>query len=248
MFRDEKLELKVGIFMGIGIFLMFLLVFSISDFYGFQKGYDIKTIFDFVNGLGDNAPVRLAGVNIGEVKKIEIFYDNEAGSTKVRIDIRIHNEKTKIETDAVARINTLGLLGEQYLEITPGKERQFIKNGDFVVAKNPVNVGMQMEKMQELVSSFTDVTKSISSGEGTLGKLIKDDTIHQDLVVILDRIKNGEGTVGKLLTEENIYNNLDAFVADIKAHPWKLLSKPRSDRKGESSAEDERRGTAVKTR
>lgn len=77
MFRDEKLEMKVGLFIGVGIFIMFLLVFSISDMSIFQKGYNLQVIFDFVNGISDNAPVRVAGVTAGEVKAINVFYDNK---------------------------------------------------------------------------------------------------------------------------------------------------------------------------
>ena len=86
MFRDEKLEMKVGLFIGIGIFLMFFIVFSISDFYLWKKGYDINVIFDFVNGITEDAPVRLAGVHVGEVKDINIYYD-EHGKTIGSVDI-----------------------------------------------------------------------------------------------------------------------------------------------------------------
>jgi hypothetical protein len=45
--------------------------------------------------------------------------------------------------------------------------------------------------------------------------------------VIVDKLKRGEGTVGKLLMDDSIYQNLEAFTADIRKHPWKLLNKPR---------------------
>ncbi len=51
--------------------------------------------------------------------------------------------------------------------------------------------------------------------------------VAQSLEVILNRMKKGEGTVGKLLTDETIYNDLKALVADIKANPWKLLKKEK---------------------
>jgi len=44
---------------------------------------------------------------------------------------------------------------------------------------------------------------------------------------VMDKVKAGEGTVGKLFMDDGLYNELDAFVKDLKAHPWKLLSKPR---------------------
>ena len=87
MFKDEKLELKVGLFIGIAIFLMFLIVFSIKDVSLMGKGYEINVIFDYVNGVTDDSPVRLAGVNVGEVKSIELFYDGEKERTRVRLNV-----------------------------------------------------------------------------------------------------------------------------------------------------------------
>ena len=164
MLRSEKLEVKVGLFIGVGIFLMFLLVFSISDLYLLKGGYNIITEFDFVNGITENAPVRLAGVNVGEIKKTDIFYDEEKQRTRVGLTVWI-NDGVQVETDAVARINTLGLLGEQYLEITPGKEKTFLEDGSVIVGRNPVNVGEQMEGMNDLIDSFNSVMKNVEDGK-----------------------------------------------------------------------------------
>ncbi|MGD2279082.1 MAG: MlaD family protein [Candidatus Omnitrophota bacterium] len=229
MFRDEKLEFKVGIFIGVGIFLMFLIVFSIGDLYPFQKGYSVNVIFDFVNGITEDAPVRLAGVDVGEVKAIAIYYDEEVKRTRVKLEVRVKGD-VNIETDAVARINTLGLLGERYLEITPGIESRFLKAGDVLIGKNPLKVGQQMEALNKIAAHIEKVLSRLDRGEGTFGKLLTDDTLYEDWKVIFGRLKDGEGTIGKLLADETIYNDLEDFVKDIKAHPWKLLSKPRKSR------------------
>lgn len=247
MFRDEKLELKVGLFIGLGIFLMFLIVFSIGDFYLLKKGYNIGVIFDYVNGITEDAPVRLAGVHVGEVKTIDIFRDTDADKTRVRLNVWIDGD-VRIEEDAVARINTLGLLGEQYLEISPGTSDRFIKTSDVIMGRNPVHVGEQMEGMSELVQSFKTIIKRAEMGEGTLGKLLSDDALYNDLATIFGRIKDGEGTIGKLLTEEKIYDDLEDFVSDIKAHPWKLLSKPRRSKTSSDEEDEEDRGTNVSPR
>lgn len=215
MFRNEKLELKVGLFIGLGIFLMFLIVFSIGDFYLFREGYDIRARFDFVNGIKRSSPIRFAGVDVGEVKDIVIYYDEVAGKSRVRVDMRIA-ANVKIEQDAVARINTLGLLGEQYVEITPGTSGEFLRDGDFLTGKDPVNVGMQMEKMTEFADSASAILKKISEGEGTLGKLLTDDALHGDLAEIFGKIRRGEGTLGKLLTEDNVYLNLETILRDLE--------------------------------
>ncbi len=241
MFRDEKLELKVGMFIGLAMFLLFIIVFSISDFYIFEKGYNVSVIFDFVNGIGEDAPVRLAGVLAGEVKDIEIYFDTTVSKTRVRLKVWVKSD-IKIEEDAVARINTLGLLGEQYLEITPGTSDRFLKDGDVVTGKNPVSVGEQVENVSGAIKAIKGIADKLNSGEGTLGKLLTEDTFHEDLVVISGRLSRGEGTIGKLLAEEKIYNDLEAFVSDIKAHPWKLLAKPSRRKQKEK---DVKRGVMV---
>ncbi len=245
MFRDEKLELKVGLFVGIGIFMMFLIVFSIGDFYLLKKGYSIRVIFDYVNGITENAPVRLAGVYVGEIRDMGIYYDEDAGRNRVWLDAWIEGDLL-IERDAVARINTLGLLGEQYLEISPGTEKDFLAPGDALLGKNPVDVGLQMDRMGQFVDSTTEIMQRVQKGEGTLGKLLVDDTLYDDLKTIFGRLTRGEGTIGKLLVEDKIYYDLEDFVSDIKAHPWKLLHKPSGGRK--KPGEEKKRGTVIEPR
>jgi len=226
MFRDEKLELKVGLFMGAGIFLMFLIVFSIKDLSFFNKGYDIQVIFDTAGGITRDAPVKLAGVNVGEVISTDIFQDETENVTRVKLGVRV-NGNVKISEDAAARINTLGLLGEQYLEITPGVSKKYLCEDSVVVGKNPLSVGNQIEKMNAFMEAAIKILKQIESGDGTLGKLLMDDTVYEDIAVILNRLKNGEGTLGKLLVKEEIYDNVEEFTSDIKEHPWKLLHKTK---------------------
>jgi len=251
MFRDEKLELKVGMFIGMSIFILFFIVFSIQDISMLGKGYEIKVVFDYINGLTENSPVRLAGVNVGEVRKIEIFYDDNEKKTRVMVHVRIKGD-TRIESDSVPRINTLGLLGEQYLEISPGISKSYFNGGEIVRGDDPVNVGRQMEKFNDLMQAVTDIicglrdgkgsigklmsddalyvnlvaiTEKIQKGEGTIGKLIMRDELYEDMETVFARLKNGEGTIGKLLVEEKIYDDMEDFVSDIKKNPWKLLSK-----------------------
>jgi len=215
--EGRTLELKVGIFISIAFLLLFIIVFSIGDIALFEKGYRIKATFGFANGIAESAPVRLAGVHIGDIDKIDIFYDEEEQKTKVVLNAKI-TKKVKIEKDAQARINTLGLLGEKYLEITPGTRTVgFLDDGGVLIGEDPVYVEALTKDMKYLVDSAS---------------------------VIMQRLRDGEGTVGKLLVEEKVYQDLEAFVADIRAHPWKLLHKTREKKpdKKKDSKSKKRRG------
>ncbi len=201
MAEDRSFELKVGLFIGVGILIFFIIVFSIGDVTLIKRGYRIYTVFSFVNGITESAPVRLAGVDVGHIEGINVYYDKEAQKTKVKLTAWINSRDIKIEKDARATINTLGLLGEKYLEIFPGTfEGGLLENEDTLIGYDPVIVQNLTETMNQLVESTN---------------------------IVMGRLKEGKGTIGKLLVEEKIYNDLEAFVADIKAHPWKLLHKPR---------------------
>lgn len=210
MDNSRMFELKVGIFILIGIAILFIIVFSIGDINIATSGYHVRVVFNFVSGIGGSAPVRLAGVGIGQIDGLKLFYDEKAKKTKVELYARINSRDIKIEEDARATVNTLGLLGEKYLEITPGTPgAPTLKNNDLLVGHDPV----AMEKVTENLASLSDSVRTIVA-----------------------RLERGEGTVGKLLTEDDVYNDIKAisanfreFSEDLKKHPWKLLSRPRGD-------------------
>ena len=200
--ENKSFELKVGIFIAVGILTFFIIVFSIGDVNFIKGGYSVEVIFNFANGITESAPIRLAGVNVGQVDAINVYYDEEGKKTKVRIMARIEDENVKIERDSTFFINTLGLLGEKYMEIFPGTSAEgFLQDKDRVIGRDPISTAGLTEKMSEMASSAN---------------------------IVMTRLKDGEGTVGKLLKEDKIYDDLEDFVEDIKKHPWKLISKPRS--------------------
>jgi len=202
--ETRTFELKVGIFIAVGIIIFFIIVFSIGDVYLIKKGYHIDVVFNFANGIREGAPVRLAGVNVGQIDRIDIFFDENDRRTKIKLLAWVDSNDIHIERDSLAVINTLGLLGEKYLEIFPGTtENNMLENGDMIVGRDPISTEAITEKVSELADSTA---------------------------IVMKRLADGEGTVGKLLTEDKIYNDLEAFVEDIKKHPWKLLHKPRGGR------------------
>ena len=235
---QKSFELKVGIFVLVGIVILFIIVFNIGDFYWGKTGYSINIIFSFASGLGKSAPVLVAGVDVGQVETIDLFYDKDAKKTKAKVTAWIKSD-VKIEKDAKITINTLGLLGEKYLEIFPGSTQAgIIKERENVIGHDPVPMEQVTENLKEISDSILVITDRLKKGEGTIGKLLTKDKVYVDLeqitgsaAVVMDRIENGEGTVGRLLSEEKIYNDLEAFVEDIRKHPWKLLSKPRTKKR-----------------
>lgn len=224
---SRMFELKVGLFILIGLVILFIIVFSIGDIYLVRQGYRITVIFNFASGIGPSAPVRLAGIGVGEVEGVGIFYDEKDKRTKAKVYAWI-KDPANVEEDAVVTINTLGLLGEKYLEIIPGTAgKRTLKNGDEIAGKDPLQMEQVTQDLKQIADSISIVVKRLERGEGTIGKLLTDDKLYNDFESFMDKLNNGQGTLPRLLTDDKIYKDLEEFVADLKAHPWKLLSKPR---------------------
>jgi phospholipid/cholesterol/gamma-HCH transport system substrate-binding protein len=230
--RPISFEIKVGIFVFLGILLMFVIVFSIGEFYILKPVYTIKVLFGFANGIAVGAPVRLAGVNVGEIEEIGVYYDKAAQRTRVFLLAKVKKE-AMIERNAVCKINTLGLLGEKYLEISPGaKEAGFLEKGGVINGYDPV----PMEEVTKTMKELSDTAKSVT----------------ESAKLILERLEKGHGTAGKFLIEEDIYNDLKATAKnlkdlseDIKRHPWKLLVRTRQ-KEEDKNVPEEKKGVNFK--
>jgi len=200
IFGKSKSELKVGIFVFIGLVILVIFILLIGDFKTWSSRYRINFIFNFANGVKIGAPVRYAGVDVGEISGIKLIFVPQEQRSKVQIIGWVKNGVV-IPTDSTVWVNTLGLLGEKYIEVMPGKDYSLcLKEGGTLVGTDPI-------PMQEV---------------GQLAKSIGD-AIDATLV----KIKNGEGTVGKLISSDEIYNQLEALVTDIRKNPWKLFIKTK---------------------
>src|SRR5947209_1255692 len=95
MSRESGLEIKVGSFILMAALVLTFFIISITDLSFFQRGRHIQVVFGFVSGLREAAPVRLAGVEVGLVKKLQVFRDEaDARKTKVRVNVWLNSDVT----------------------------------------------------------------------------------------------------------------------------------------------------------
>jgi phospholipid/cholesterol/gamma-HCH transport system substrate-binding protein len=121
--KKFDLELAVGFFMIIGIICLGYLSIKLGKMEVFgDEGYEIQAIFSNSGGLKSGSSVVIAGVEVGRVKRV-ILDDYQA---KIFINLPLN---LKIQEDAIASIKTKGLIGEKYVEITPGGADELIKPG-----------------------------------------------------------------------------------------------------------------------
>ncbi|MDD4899492.1 MAG: MlaD family protein [Candidatus Omnitrophica bacterium] len=198
IFGKTKLELKVGIFVFLGIIILAIFVLSIGKFRTWASGYKVNFTFNFVNGVKVGAPIRFAGVDVGEIKKITVKFLPEEQKSQVSLECWLRNF-VHIPNDSTIWVNTLGLLGEKYLEIMPGK--------DYAHCMNPHEslAGVDPIPMHEVFRQAKGIFDSLSS--------------------VVDTVHKGEGNLGKFIYDDRLYNNVEAFSEDIRKNPWKLFFK-----------------------
>lgn len=228
MGQDNGLELKVGAFVLLAVAALTFFVLSVSDTSMLQKGQHLEVVFGYASGLREAAPVRLAGVDVGLVKKLQVFLEQDHGrQTKVKITAWIKGD-VAIPADSRVTINQLGILGEKYLEILPGTSAQTIKDGGVIIGHDPVPIEKITEKVDDLISKLGTTVDNINSGILTATNEKSLEAGLEGFGVLGQDLKEGRGTLGKLLRDDSIYNNLDEMTLDLKGNPWKLLYRPKS--------------------
>jgi phospholipid/cholesterol/gamma-HCH transport system substrate-binding protein len=136
------LELAVGLFIIAGILCLGYLSIKLGkvEIVG-KKGYDVYGMFSNIGGLKVGSSIEIAGVNVGRVTSIEL--DNYQAHVVLNLP-----KGLKIQEDAIASIKTRGLIGEKYIEITPGGSEEIVKPGGRIQETQPA------VDMEELISKF----------------------------------------------------------------------------------------------
>ena len=138
MLNKRIIELLVGLFILAGMVAVFTLAFKVSGFSSYTKHntYHVAAIFDDIGDLKVRAPITIAGVRIGEVNSIGI--DN--ANFKAVVGIRIDNKQSHLPEDTTAKILTAGLIGANYIELIPGYQETYLKEGDVIIDTQPALV------------------------------------------------------------------------------------------------------------
>ena len=251
MARGKQLtwsELRVGLFVLVGLLILAVAIFYVTGAGVFGPKYRLKTFMPEVSGLATGAPVRLDGVEIGNVERISIV-PREHGKPpdhmhNIEVDMRLDRRyQNDILTDSAATLVTEGLLGNRYVNIQRGYTGVPIKDGQAIPATEEKAIKEVVERSADVLANLNalsddvkDLIAGVREGRGTLGKLLTDDQAYRHLNSILAKgdeiastVQSGKGTVGRLvMTDEmgnKVENTLDQFntmLADLRAQKGTL--------------------------
>jgi len=139
----RKVEIFVGIFVLLGVLSMSWMAIKLGQIGGMgASGYKLQVVFADAGGLRVGADVMLAGVSIGRVASVQLKNNNIAALT---LEIQ---KGVELTTDAIAAVRTKGIIGERYVRISQGADREFLSAGDEIEeSESAINI-------EDLISKY----------------------------------------------------------------------------------------------
>ena len=225
-------ETKVGIFVFLGIIVLVFMTVTVGKFHlGKEAGYRVYVLFDSAAGVDRNSPVRIAGVHVGTVERISL----ERG--KARVALRIP-PTVQLYEDARAYLRSEGLLGERYIEISPGSEEKprLSEEGLIQQGASPVSLDQVLsrlsgigENMEAVLVPLGQILRGIEPEK--VGHVVSNfETFSRDLPLLVadaretlgnfknisTKLERGEGTLGKLINDEEAYRDLKRTLVALR--------------------------------
>jgi phospholipid/cholesterol/gamma-HCH transport system substrate-binding protein len=144
--RERSIEVTVGLFMLAGIVALLMLALKVSGLstYASNNTYSVTASFDNIGSLKPRAPVTVAGVRVGEVTAIQL----DPTTFKATVAMQLDADQNKIPVDTSASIFTQGLLGANYISLSPGFSQTALKNGDQITNTHPALI------LENLIGQF----------------------------------------------------------------------------------------------
>lgn len=208
MQKSASQKLKLGVFTVLGTLLLITALYFVGNQqHLFSKSIKIKSQFANVNGLELGNNVRYSGINVGTVSKIQII-----GNSQIMVEMMIQESIRKhIKKDAIATIGSDGLVGNMIVNIIPreGKLPSVI-SGDTIQSYSRIGsddmlttLNVTNENAALLTADLLKITTEIIEGKGTLGLLINDSTMAQNLKQTIFQLKKTSTGASKAITELN---------------------------------------------
>ncbi len=229
-------QLRVGFLTLTALFLIMLAIFYVTGAGGFLRSkYQLHTFLPEVEGLTLGAPVRLDGVEVGNVDGIRIAPPAPAGQKadrkhNVEVIMRVDRRfQENITTESRASLVTEGFLGNRYVDITRGYTGTPIPNQGELQGEEEVAMKDVVQRGADLVENLGALSKDVQSlvgglrkGQGSLGKLMTDDQLYNHLNASATKLDDmitttqaGKNSLGKILASDELYQRIDSMLNRI---------------------------------
>jgi phospholipid/cholesterol/gamma-HCH transport system substrate-binding protein len=231
-------QLKVGIVALVAMIILAILSFLLTQNGGlFHRTAILHTYLDDSAGMAVGATVRLNGIAIGSIDKVQLSGQRIKGHIVEIAMLVKHEYLEQIPTDSKAGISAANLLGDKYINITMGKLPNHVNNGDTIESLQIQDIPELMAQSSDILDQFQgllgrvdSIVKNVEEGHGNIGKLYKDEELYDrfnatagEVQTLVTNIQNSKGTISKLLYDDALYNDirkpiqrLDEIISDLQ--------------------------------
>jgi phospholipid/cholesterol/gamma-HCH transport system substrate-binding protein len=223
-------QLKVGITVIFASITLAVLIFLMSGTGGvFTKKITLKSYFPDAGGLREGAPVRLSGVDIGNVKGIRVVQGHPTTPVEVTVKV-ITKYGFFLRKDSVTLLTTAGVLGETYINIDSSTAKGApVEDGDVLPTKEQPGydevmraANSSLQNMDILLKRLDRIIAFVESGQGSIGKLIYDPQLYNrvnatvnEFQTLVKEVSEGQGTIGELIADDELYQKANGTIDKV---------------------------------
>ncbi|HEY3914965.1 MAG TPA: MlaD family protein [Verrucomicrobiae bacterium] len=216
----DSVESRLGIFFALAIIFILIILESLGGFSIFKRGFHVRAMFKTVHELKAGDPVKMAGVPVGSVQKIQLTN----GMAEVTMDL---DRSSEVKTDSKVSVNFTGLMAQNYISLDFGTpEAPSATDGIVLQSVERPDLDMLMSKLDNVATGVENLTRSFSGEKidnllGPFTDFLKDNRSNltatiSNIKTVSDRIKDGQGTVGKLINEDTLYVTAQSSISNLQ--------------------------------
>ena len=224
-------QLKVGVLILVALLILAVAIVKLGEAGNlFGKRYKLVAFVSNASGLRIGGGVTVAGQLAGSIKEIKFLPPDADTARNLRLVVEVDRKVSEqVRRDSRARIRTQGVLGDKVFDISPGTPPyRELHEGDTLVVDASIDFegvvqqasGAIIDVLLALTGDLKKVTGGITRGEGTLGQMVTNRALYDQLNTtlaqtssLMARLENPRGTIGRMLNDPSLYYSLNRTIA-----------------------------------
>jgi phospholipid/cholesterol/gamma-HCH transport system substrate-binding protein len=218
--KINTLETRLGVFVVLTVLAAIFIIETLGGTELHRRGYRVSALFDTVQELKIDARVKMAGVDVGRVDKIDL------AENKVRVVMKLDSDVV-VKTDSKAVIKYAGLMGQNFVSLSFGSAgAPKVEEGAVLATTEQPDMNAIMEKLDKAATGIADLGKSFTGDKidnliGPLTDFIKQNSAPLTATIaniksVSGQIAAGQGTIGRMIYSEALYSNAMATVSNLQ--------------------------------
>lgn len=225
-------QLRVGVVILIALAILTMAVYRLGQAANlFTSRYPLVAFLQSGSGIRVGGSVAVAGQIVGTIREIEFLPPDADTTRNLRVVMQLdRGVQDQVRANSTAQVRTLGLLGDKIIDISPRTPRyQTLADWDTIVVSPSLDYEAVIAQAAEAVDDLVTLTKglnmmttSILDGEGSLGQLVTNPRLYNELSetlaqadLFLTRLTNSSGTFGRMLEDPRLYDQMTSTLAQL---------------------------------